>query len=349
MEDCRSLEQWGFREQAGRTGVPVPAPGRQRTIAMNHRLYSRVLAGSLGAWALVALAGLAAAQNTTDSNPGQPVLSGPPARDAGVPGQKRSFAGAGNQAKERVADRGLPPRVLIQALGVLRAPDAAEDVRLSAAQEEALRSIHSEFLASVRAYAEAHRGEIADLRSKLSPEARAKLDQRARAAGLGVFGDADGRPGKGADRPRAKRATELADHPADPMESPDKAPAAANSDERIRQRLAELLQAAPSPKDAQAKAMSVLRDPQRVLVKAEILRLLKIQKQTRAEGASVTDLSGLPENARRRLENLPPEQRQEAIQRFREQRARRGGGEPTPAPKPQDVNVPDEPPPPHKN
>lgn len=309
---------------------------------MNHHRFSRLLAGSAGVFALVALAGSAAAQNAPEPKPGEPVLGGPPAQDASVPGQKRSFAGAGNQGKERLADRALPPRVFVQALEALRVPDAAEGVRLTAAQEESLRAIHTEFTASVQAFRESHRDEIADLRSKLSPEARAKLDQKARAAGLGVFAESpersgkDGVKGKGADRSRPKRSPEAAEPPADQMELP----ASAASDERIRRRLAEILQGAPNPKDAQAKAMSVLSDPQRAVVKTEIERLRKAQEQKRAEGAPAADLSDLPENARRRLENLPPEQRQQAIKRFREQRAKRGG-EPKPAPKPHEGDVPD--------
>lgn len=324
---------------------------------MRNRRFSRLLAGSLGALSLVAMAGQAAAQSGADPKPDKPVLGGPTAQDASIPGQKRSFAGAGGQPKDRVADRALPPRIFLQAIGILRAEGTAADVRLSAAQEESLRSIQGEFMASVQAFRESHRDEIADLRSKMSPEARAKFDQRARAAGLAVPGDSQDRPGKdgdkgkGTDRPKAKRAVEPAGHPADMAESPDQPPATDTRDERIRRRLGEILRDAPSPKDAQAKAMSILSDPQRVLVQAEIGRLRAIQEQDRAKGAQGGDLSDLPENARRRLENLPPEQRREAIRRLREQRAGRGG-EATPAPKPQEVDVPDPsaaPPPPRKN
>lgn len=310
---------------------------------MTMRYSSRSLGAVVGAWALVASAGLAVAQDSKSPKNSDPVLSGPSVNDASIPGQKRSFSAAGKQPGQRQEARAIPPRIFMQALGVLRADNVGDGVRLSAGQEEMIRSIQNEFTVSMKAFRDAHKEEISAIRSQLGPEARAKLDQRARAAGLGGPGEFERRPGEArpAGKPDGAPQAKPADHPAEQMDAPGGKAAGANEkEEASKRRLIEIMESAPKPKDAQAKVMSVLNEPQKELVKIEIERIRKAAEQNRPAAGAGPDLSGLPETARRRLENLPPEQREEAIKRLREQRAQRKAGEARPAPTPDEVNVP---------
>jgi hypothetical protein len=310
---------------------------------MSHRRCVRLVAGGLMAWAVVASAGLAAAQEKKQADAEKTVLGGPAVNDAGLPGQKRSFSAAGKSRKDRMEERGTPPRIFIQALGVIRGDQVGEGARLTAGQDEMIRVIHEDFQATMRAYREAHHQEVAALRDKLSPESRAKFDERTRAAGFGGGGDLERRPGKGKGKDAAKKG-EKADEMMDaPAKGKGKGAAGSEGDEAIKQRLVEIMEGAPKPKDAQAKVMSVLNEPQKSLVGAEIERLRKESEEKRpkaAAGAAGADLSGLPEGARERLKNMTPEQREQAVKRFQERRAQRQGGEAKPAPSADEANVP---------
>lgn len=320
---------------------------------MNRSLPVRLLATGLAGWALVASAGLAVAQDSNrparDKPAGAP-LGGPAVRDAGIPGEKRSFANTGKSPRDRMESRGVPARVFMQAINVIRGDQVGEGARLTAGQEELIRAVQADFQSSMKSYMDAHRDEVSALRSQLSPESRAKFDQRTRAAGLGGPGGPEGRAGKAKRTPDgrpAKKGGAGADHPAEEMDAPGKpapgAPGSAGNDEAVKRRLVELMEAAPKAKDAQAKVMSALSEPQKALVKTEIERLRKKGEQDRSPGAAAapgTDMPALPENARERLKNMTPEQREEAMKRLRERRGQGQGGQAKPAPGIDEVDVP---------
>lgn len=154
----------------------------------------------LSALVLLTLAGTATAQ--PDRRPdgprdGQPALRGPDVRDNSVPGEKRRFAPGKGQGKDRLDDRGTPPRLFMQAIRVLKDNETPDDARLTPEQDKELQSIQNDFRGEMKAYLDDHREEVQGLREKIGPEARAKLENKLRAAGFPGGGRLGGGPGDG--------------------------------------------------------------------------------------------------------------------------------------------------------
>jgi hypothetical protein len=318
----------------------------------------RVSSGWIGGWVGAGLLSIVLAAGTArgqDSKPADGTLEGPKVKDNSMPGQKRPF---GEGERRKAGERPTPMPVIVKAMDVLRG-EKGGDNRLSDEQETKIKSVMDEFLTSTRAYMQQHREEIGTLRSQLSPEDRAKVDQ--------VFGG-EGRPprpGKGGDKkedggkPKGPP-KDGGPREGDPMmEAPGEGkPVDAEASAKARVRLTEIAAGRPKPEDAQAKAWAVLTEPQRTILEAEVKKLSEEMGKKAREGRPGGDLSDLkgktpeeimndprvPERLRERLKNMPAEQRAKAIKRFleRERGGERGGerGSEKPAPKPSDVNVP---------
>ncbi len=296
---------------------------------------------------LMCVCGVAWGQASGTSAPkDEPVLKGPAVDDHSVPGQRGKFGGPG-QGKGKEREQALPPRLMIQAIEVLKKDSTPAEARLTDAQEQKIRAVQEEFRSSQREFVQANREEIVKLRSQLGPEARKKVDERLRSLpGIGGPGRGPGGADKALGRPdgKGKGQEPKADEKDDMMQQ-----AAPAQQEAAIARLKELVEKAPDPKDAQTKAWAVLSDPQKAIVKKEIERL-RMQGPDRKGGPKPDgaapggehpgpmlppgaigpdgklDMSKLPPRMRERLESLTPEQREAAIKRL-QQKGRPGAGE----------------------
>lgn len=308
--------------------------GGSRVITQRHFL--------AGAWAIAASAGLALAQDKAPDRP----LEGPKVKDASIPGQKGSLARGGFKApKEKAGDRPIPPRQFQEALMSLKSDETPAESRLTAAQEQSIQKIRSDFEDSLRAFRQQHEEEFKSLRSQISPEARARLDDRLRGQGLA-------RPDRPLDGVKKAKAKDAVDHPADEAMDPAKKPADAESQAAV-QKLQELLESAPKMNDAQTKVWGVLSEKQQALVKTRLDELRKQDEKNRADGkrpaAAAPGADALknfnPEQrqkVREKLQGMSPEERRQFIEQLREKRQSRrpGSGSDKPPPPMDDVNVP---------
>lgn len=327
---------------------------------------------------LVGMAGVAAGQ---EAGP-DPVLRGPRVQDNSAPGERSTFSGGRPRGRE--AQRPIPQPVFMKAVMSLNAEGAPEETRLSDAQAAQLKSIEAEFRASQREFIQAHREEIRALAQKLPPEDRARV-REFMATGMGREGalnqakkapvkrpgkDAAGKGAPGKDRPARPpqgpademMGPEMADTPREKLDKPaGQRPSEAEVQE-ARAQLREFFERAPKPEQSRAKMWAVLSEPQRKLVEAELVKF-RAQAVAKAEGpGKPKQLDGqdkpdkinlddprIPERARERLKNLPPEQREEAIKRLLERRqeergrGRPGGQKPPPPVDEVDIPSPDEP------
>lgn len=295
------------------------------------RSNSRRVLVAAGAWALVSLAGTSLAQGQP---PADNVLGGPKVKDNSVPGAKSRFAAGKGDKKDRALDRGIPPGVYVKALDVLRADQASEGVRLTPEQDEKIRAIQRDFIDSERDYIQGHRQELMALRADLPPEMRARVDERLRS----IKAFEKGRPKDGdkkGKRPQGERPDEPMDDRMNDTMRDDGAKTDPAAAAKARDRLMQIFDEAPKPKDAQSKVWALLTDAQRPVLQAEIERLQKQGGKGGIDGGPAGEL-------REKLKNMSPEERQKYLEEMREKRAskRQPDGQRKPPPARDDVNVP---------
>lgn len=326
-------------------------------------------------------------------------LEGPRVKDRGAPGTPGNFGG-NKDNRQRLAERGGAV-AHIRALQALRGEQAGEN-RLTPEQDEQIRGFQDEFRKAQREYLEANRDTLMELRSKLPPNERRRVDGILRGPGVpndgprpkGRPGEGRLRPGAGApegDRPpmppgerRRPRSDDRPDGPPpageemQPMVEVDPAEAQA-----ARDALKTLMDAAPQPKEVHDKIWNVLTEAQRPIYKAaldkaqeEMMARAKRGAQPGRPGQGVPpgaqpgdrpdmeklreELKGktpdeimndprVPERLRRRIEQLPPEERGDAIRRWLDNAGRPrpegAGGDGQPPRRPR-AGRPDGPPPP---
>lgn len=306
----------------------------------------------------LALSSLASAQTTKPAQPAQPpALSGPKVTESGVPGEQRQFAPGRTKGKEQMGSE-IPHRLFLRALESLRDPEAAADIRLTADQNTQVRAINDEFMKSVAAYRDAHKAEAGPLLEKLSPEDRRKAHEFLKRGSLGS-------PRQGLDQRKTISKKDLAAAPADKpdgdaMMPPDGTTGTtlafdAKAADEARNRLKELMEGAPSPADTHARIFALLTDPQKKAFQAELEKarkemgspraLEKAEKKADGKLAKKNDALNpddprIPQRLRDRLKDMTPQQREQALQRFRD---RRNGkeGEAKPAPSTTDIPLPE--------
>ncbi len=315
---------------------------------------------------LAGLCGHAAAQDSgKDKAPpaDNGVLRGPQVRDNSVPGTRGKFGGAGNQKDQR-AQQPIPPRMMMEAVGVLKKDPTPQELRLTAEQETKLQAVQEDFRAKQKAFVDQHREEIMKLRAELGPDARKKMDERLRSLpGFGGRGGGpDGVPGDNAKgRPERRPGKGGAPGPGGDDAMKEASPADQSA---ALAKLKELAEKAPDAKDAQTRAWAVLTDGQKPIVEKELARLRK-EGGGRGPGGpeaggpggdrlppgvigadGKVDMSKLPPRLRERLEKMTPQEREKAIQRLKERvdagrkGAGKGGNGEKPAPEMDDVQVP---------
>lgn len=294
-------------------------------------------ARNLSAAILVLFAGAALA--IAEPAPSDPVLKGPQVKDGGVPGSRRPFADRQpGDNKQRRADRPMPQMEFMRAVNVLRDESTAANLRLTDDQQKKIQEINKEFEQSVRSFREEHKAEFQAMRS----QGEGQFGERGRPPRRPGPQSGDAPPPPPPESKDGPEGSEMAppppEHPAPPTQ-PDAA---------MRQRFEELRAQAPTPKDAQAKIFAVLTDEQKPIVQE---RLESIKKEMSERGPRDRARSGgplgsggpnqgrfnpdnLPPKLQERLANMTPEERQEALAKFRERGPRGGGpgGQNRPAP-----------------
>ncbi len=273
-------------------------------------------------WILVGVSGLAMSMNTAArADDDQDALSGPKVRDNSVQGERRTLTGKGDPKLERAGR--LQPRMFERALGVLRADDAPADLKLNAEQDEKIRDIREDFHAQMKSYIEEHKAEIQDLRAKLPPRERGRVDEFMRVGqgpggpegdrpqrGRGEQGKGEGQgPGKSKGGEKGKGRPDMPPPRNEEMMDEDAPMVDEAGAESARTRLKELLDGAPKPADAHARVMAVLNDAQRTAVNAEVERLQK--EAAERSRAKPGDEGGKGERPREELlKHLTPEERE---------------------------------------
>lgn len=280
---------------------------------------------------LVLVSGTAVAQS--QKPPADP-LRGPAVRDGSVPGEPRRLTGGGAD-RRNAGPRELPHPLFMRALDALRGENLAEGVALTEVQDDQVRIIDEEFRDSVENYKAAHAAEIRDLRGKLSPEDRRRLEGLLRGT---PNGDRRGKPGEKpmpGDRPPPPREGEepMMPPPGDPMDAgaPPADAAAA------RQKVKELLDGAPKPADAHAKVFAILTPVQKAAFEKSLQKARQEFEKQRAgqdknrskpgtkpdqpmDAASPMTLDDprIPERTRERIKRLPADKQHEALRRLQE-------------------------------
>ena len=278
---------------------------------------------------LTAFASPALAQEKTPID--QP-LRGPSVKDDTVPGESRRFTGAGVKKKETVGTD-TPHALFMRSLEVLRGEKADATVRLSSEQESKIEQISRELRESQQAYFEEHAEELAALREKAGPELRRRMDQTLASQGKKTKSltqkpnnvPKDATPADGMmdqDKPMDSDKSMEGEKPSSPRKGEGEDPA-------VRTRVAEIAAGAPKPTDAHTKIWASLTASQRPVVEKQLAKM-KAEAGSRRDGkkpaskpgaagdAGGADLSKLPPKVQERLKNMTPEQREKAIERYRE-------------------------------
>jgi len=305
-------------------------------MAMNSRRVAWIC-GAAGALAMVSVAGTTLAQGQPKDN----VLGGPKVKDNSLPGAKSRFSTGKGDKKDRALDRGIPPGVYMRALDVLRGDDVSDSVRLTAEQDAQIREIHEQFMGAERQYMQSHRDELAALRKDLPPEMRQRVDERLRNA----KGFEKGLPKDNAKKARKGKAAPDADAMQDSMQDEpmtDRAKPDPGAAAKARERMEQLFNEAPKPKDAQAKVWALLTSAQRPVLQAEIERLQKDGAKGGKPGGPDGPGGALTPEMREKLKNMSPEERRQFIQEMREKRGgkRPQGGSDKPPPKRDSLKMP---------
>lgn len=329
----------------------------------------------------VLLAGLAGTALAQDSG-SDPVLRGPKVKDNSAPGERSTFGGGRPKGKDaqRLIPQPVFMKA-VMSLNAEGAPEETRLSDEQAAKlktiEQEFRGQQREFAQAhrdeVRELASKlppeDRARIRELMGagpggdRRGPANQAKAGQGKR-PGKGEPGaegpgkprpGGAGRPGgpEGDDRPPPPPPPPGADGPDEMMDGPrDPRPSEAEVQE-ARGQLKALIEQAPKPEQARAKMWAVLSEPQRKIVEAELVKAREemgakageAARKKKAGGDAAIDINDprIPEKARERLKNLPPEQREEALKRLKERREGEQGKRPPgrkPPPPIEDVNIP---------
>lgn len=272
---------------------------------------------------LMATATVAWAQ---DANPDQQPLRGPSVRDDTVPGESRRFTGGAQRRKDSVG-ASIPHRIFARAVDSLRGEQADPTIRLAKDQADQIARIERDLRSKLAAFVADHREEIAELRAAAPPEMRRRLDQL-------LPGSAGARARRNADAPVPQRQGEpegdgRAMDGSDAMMKDGQA-----APEAVRDRIAELLAAAPKVEEMHGSVWAILTPPQREHVEQQVARLKAeattkrgdakdARKQVPSPTATPTvtdgpDLSKLPPRLRERWESMTPAEREEALKRLKQ-------------------------------
>ncbi|MCA9282825.1 MAG: hypothetical protein KDA30_12350 [Phycisphaerales bacterium] len=328
----------------------------------------------LSALSVIFAAGLAIAAPPS-APPGAPPtdapLRGPRVDDRDVPGHSANF---GEMDDKRMRAARVPMRVFIGAIHMLATDEAPEGLRLTAEQDEQIKAIGEELREATRALArERERGGAArgdgeqperGARNRAprpdaaegsdgAPPARDRARPNRRGpGGPGAQGDEmvpEGNP------PQRRRAGRPAPDQVAPEDMADR--------EVMRREMAQRMMDFEPPQEIEAlrvRAWEVLTEPQQEFVRAEIDRKMeeiRAEREARRDGREGVEPGAAPQGAPgerrmrdrmgqvspeeilKRIEQLPPERRERALERFRRYLEEQESAD-KPAPDMDEVDVP---------
>lgn len=302
---------------------------------------------TLAAGAALCLAGVAHAQNgnkPADKPKDDQTLRGPAVDDNSQPGQRGRFGG-GQQGQQR--PEMIPMRLFQRALNASLSGDSVKpELKLTAEQDTAIKNTIAEHTELVELFRKEYEGEIKDLAKDLPPQERRRVAMLLaslapeQAPGQMRDGNRDGqqRDGEGRPQRRPNQDRPNQDRPGqegmdrdgmqDMMDGGEVDPAKADA---ARKRLRELAEAAPKPAEAQKKIMETLTAPQREAVQATIKKAGEQMRNRQGQpgrGRPGQDmLDRLPPELREKLRDMTPEERREALRKWRESQ-QDGAGQP---------------------
>ncbi|MEZ6242466.1 MAG: hypothetical protein R3B57_05425 [Phycisphaerales bacterium] len=324
-----------------------------RDVNRSKAVTSLLVAAALG----VTTGGAALAQDSGAKTDEAPLLSGPKVEDTHAPGSDSRFGEGMEPSKEM--ERPIPLRWYEQELRALGAPDAPEDVRLTADQTTEIRKILDEHRQALRAFFREHREELMQLRRDAGAPDVPPMDGDAprRPGQDGTLRQRPGndaqkpapegerprqgeRPGQGQKPGAGEKPGQGAKPGADRPGAGPGAPGATEGDkatqEAARRKLAELRAKGPSDDVAIKKIWSVLNEAQHARIeqdiealRAEMMRRREMEKLGERDagnganggaGAKPGELDRLPPGVRERLEKMTPEERERALERLRRRR-----------------------------
>lgn len=245
-----------------------------------------------------------------------PPLKGPKVNDQSVPGESRRL-GTNQQGDRKDRNPGLQHGLFMRAVNALKGEKADAKVRLSDEQSQKIEGIDREYREQVRAYLNKNSDEVRKLMGDL-PENERKRVREGLGRGLENAGASPKQGGKGKGKHAAVESEGKKDEaPADPQKA-----AAAKS------RLKEIHEGAPQATEVHAKVFGVLSADQRAAVEAA-LKKWKDEKADKGDGANEKKPEGnvgaARERMREKLKDMTPEERREAIKKFRERRGNQDG------------------------
>ena len=254
---------------------------------------------------LVVVAGLSVSGVAmAEAQPGADALRGPAVKEGGVPGEQRQFTPGRQRGKDMMGSE-IPHRLFLRALESLRGEGAGEN-RLTDEQQAQLKQLNEDFNASVAKYRAENQEKVRELMPQLSPEDRRRVQQFV-------------------DRRAPNRAPGLDQRRNQPKDGSGEgmAPDAKKSEE-AREKVKELLANAPNPAENHARVYAVLNEGQKKAFRAELDRLREMGREMdmRPQQKGMDDL---PEGARERIKNLPPEERERAVKRWLDRQKEEAG------------------------
>ncbi len=306
-------------------------------------MLNRSMLLTLTAGAALCLAGVAHAQNGNrparqgdrpaqkqdqkDTQNDDQTLRGPAVDDNSQPGQRGRFGG-GQQGQQR--DAMIPMRLFQRALNASLTGDSVKpELKLTADQDTAIKNTIAEHTELVEIFRKEYEGEIKDLAKDLPPQERRRValllaslaPEPAAGEGRGrdtQLRDGEGRPQRrpGQDRPARDGMDGMDRDGMDMMDGGEVDPAKADA---ARKRLRELAEAAPKAAEAQKKIMETLSAPQREAVQATLKKAAEGMRNRQGQpGQGRPGMDQIPQEMREKLRDMSPEERREAIRKWRE-------------------------------
>lgn len=288
------------------------------------------------AMTVAAIAGLATAQPPADETQ---LLRGPSVTDTHVPGASDAFAGRpmAGAAETRRADHPIALRAFVGSVRQLDEPGVDPALHLNDGQRAVIEVMLREHREAVEAWRSEHRDEIRELRGS---SRKGDKHRGRRGAAAPARGERPARPGQPQDRRMSQG------EPAQRLDG--SVPPRGNRDERRHgpgneQRKAQhksLMATRPNPEPQQAQIWSTLTPEQRSFVEADLERrkadaiarrdMMKQRRQRAGGPADNADrgprnrpamrdgetINQFRQRMRKRIEQLPPEQRQRALERL---------------------------------
>lgn len=241
-----------------------------------------------------------------------PPLKGPKVKDQSVPGETRRF-GTDQQGDRKDRTPGLQHGMFMRAVNTLKGEKVDANVRLSDEQSQRIEGIDREYRDQVKAYLAKNADEVKKLMGDLPPNERKRVRE-----GLGRGLENAGVSPRETPKGKGRRG------PAEGDASKDAAPVDPQKAAAAKARLKEIHEGAPQATEVHSKVFGVLSAEQKTAVEAA-LKTWREDRSAKESPAGDRKSDGpapaAREQLREKLKDMTPEQRRDAIKKFRERRA----------------------------